>query len=48
MPLIDIVAVEAIEEIIRNGNNAEVKIVNGNVVIVEIKRKLILQTPKTG
>ena len=34
-------AIKAIEAAINRGNDAEVKIVQGNVVVVEIRRKLL-------
>lgn len=46
--LLDERAIAAIEAIIKKGNDAEVKIVGGNIVVVEIKRNLISKTPKTG
>ena len=46
--MLDDKAIQAIEAIIKKGNDAEVKIVNGNIVVVEIRRNLILRTPKTG
>ena len=48
MLLLDEKTVQAIETIIKKGFDAEVKVVHGNVVVVEIKRKLITKTPKTG
>ena len=34
-------AIKAIEAAINRGNDAEVKIVQGNVVVIEIQRKLL-------
>ena len=40
--------VKAILEIIRRGNDAEVKKVNGQIVVVEIRRKVTKRTAITG
>ncbi len=48
MPLLDDKAIEAITQILKRGNNVEIKKVQGNVEVVEIKRKLICKTLKTG
>jgi len=46
--LLDAIAISAIEQVIRRGNDAEIKLVHGNIVVVEIHRKTAFKTVTTG
>ena len=46
--MLDTIAISAIETIIRRGNDAEIKLVHGNIVVVEIHRKTAYKTVATG
>ena len=46
--MLDAVAISAIETIIKHGNDAEVKMVHGGIVIVELHRKTAYKTVTTG
>ena len=46
--MLDAVAISAIETIIKHGNDAEIKLVHGNIVVVEIHRKTAYKTVTTG
>ena len=46
--MLDAIAISAIETIIRRGNDAEIKLVHGSIVVVEIHRKTAYKTVATG
>ena len=46
--MLDAVTISAIETIIKHGNDAEVKLVHGSIVIVELHRKTAYKTVTTG
>ena len=46
--MLDAIAISAIETIIRRGNDAEIKLVHGNIVVIEIHRKTAYKTVATG
>ena len=46
--MLDAATISAIETIIKHGNDAEVKMVHGNVVVIEIHRKTAYKTVTTG
>ena len=46
--MLDAIAISAIETIIKRGNDAEVKLVHGSIVVIEIHRKTAYKTVTTG
>ena len=46
--MLDAIAISAIETIIKRGNDAEIKLVHGSIVVVEIHRKTPYKTVATG
>ena len=46
--LLDSLITSAIEQVIKRGNDAEVKMVHGSIVVVEIRRKTTYKTVTTG
>ena len=46
--MLDAIAISAIETIIKHGNEAEVKMMYGKVVVVEIHRKTAYKTVTNG
>ena len=46
--MLDAIAISTIETIIRRGNDAEIKLVHGNIVVIEIHRKTAYKTVTTG
>jgi hypothetical protein len=46
--MLDADVVESIEQILKRGNDAEIKLVHGSVVVVEIHRKVTYRTVTTG
>lgn len=46
--MLDAIAISAIEQIMKRGNDAEVKMVHGGVVVVELHRKTAYKTVTTG
>lgn len=46
--MLDAIAISAIEQIMKHGNDAEVKFVHGSIVVVEIHRKTAYRTVTTG
>ena len=46
--MLDAIAISAIETIIRRGNDVEIKLVHGSIVVVEIHRKTAYKTVTTG
>ena len=46
--MLDATAISAIETIIRRGNDAEIKLVHGSILVVEIHRKTAYKTVATG
>lgn len=46
--MLEAIAISTIEQVIKRGNDAEVKLVHGNIVVVEIHRKTAYKTVTTG
>ena len=46
--MLDAIAISAIESIIKRGNDAEIKLVHGSIIVVEIHRKTAYKTVATG
>ena len=46
--MLEPIIITTIEQVLKRGNDAEIKLVHGNIVVVEIHRKTAYKTVATG